>query len=180
MKWAIGRLSDYSEAEYEKAYENLSETRRRRIDRLKKDADRKRSLLGEILVKKLLIEEGIKAEILSEDNGKPYLSDSSFFVSISHSGEMAAAVISEKPVGIDIEKTRQIDLRILDRVCTEREADYVKCDKDSEIRFFEVWTAKEAYFKKQGTGITNFKSVEIFDLKREFITADGYFLQIVY
>ena len=93
---------------------------------------------------------------------------------------MAAAVISEKPVGIDIEKTRQIDLRILDRVCTEREADYVKCDKDSEIRFFEVWTAKEAYFKKQGTGITNFKSVEIFDLKREFITADGYFLQIVY
>lgn len=180
MKWALGRLSDFREAEYEKAYKGLSKSRKMRIDRLKKDADRKRSLLGEMLVKKLLMEEGIEAHILSEDNGKPYLSDSSFFVSISHSGEMAAAVISEKPVGIDIEKTRQIDLRILDRVCTEREADYVKCDKDSEIRFFEVWTAKEAYFKKQGTGITNFKSVEIFDLKREFITADGYVLQIVY
>lgn len=180
MKWAIGRLSDYSEAEYEKAYENLSETRRRRIDRLKKDADRKRSLLGEILVKKLLMEEGIEAEILSSDNGKPYLSNPAYFVSISHSGEMAAAVVSRSPVGIDIEQIREIDLKLTERVCTERESEYIKCGEDSEIRFFEVWTAKEAYFKKQGTGITNLKSVCVLDLKREVIKSDGYILQIVY
>ena len=76
MKWALGRLSDFREAEYEKAYKGLSKSRKMRIDRLKKDADRKRSLLGEMLVKKLLMEEGIEAHILSEDNGKPYLSDS--------------------------------------------------------------------------------------------------------
>lgn len=180
MKWAIGRLSDYSEAEYEKAYAGLSKSRKLRIDRLKLDKDRKRSLLGEILLKKLLEKENIAGDILSADNGKPYLSDSTFFISISHSGEMAAAAISEKPIGIDVERLRKIDFKLIERVCTEREAEYIKEGDDPEFRFFEIWTAKEAYFKKQGTGITNLKSVCVLDLKREVIKSNGYILQIVY
>ena len=180
MKWAIGRLSDYDEVEYEKAYAYLSFSRKTRINRLKQEKDKKRSLLGEILLKKLLEEEKVDAYILSSDNGRPYLSDDSFYVSISHSGEMAAAAISEEPIGIDVERLRKIDLKLIERVCTEREAEYIKEGDNPEFRFFEIWTAKEAYFKKQGTGITNLKSVDVLGLKRELIKLAGYILQIVY
>ena len=180
MKWAIGRLTDYCEAEYEAAYKDLSLSRKMRINRLKLEKDKKRSLLGEILLKKLLKEEKVVAEILSSDNGKPYLSDDSFCVSISHSGEMAAVALSDNAIGIDVEEIREITPELIKKVCTEKEKEYIESSEDKNSAFLEVWTAKEAYFKKQGTGITNLKSVEIFDLKRELIEIDGYILQIVY
>ncbi|MBO7217691.1 MAG: 4'-phosphopantetheinyl transferase superfamily protein [Clostridia bacterium] len=180
MKWALGKISDYSDSEYEKIYANLSKSRKARVDRLKIEKDRKRSLLGELLIRKLLLEEGIKADVLSDDNGKPYLSHPSYFISISHSGEMAAAIISKNNVGIDIEKIQDIDLRLIKRVCTDREAEYVKNSDDPNLSFLEIWTAKEAYFKKQGTGITNLKSVDVLGIEKERIIENGYIIQIVY
>ena len=180
MKWALGNIFDYSDREYDDLYKNLSATRKERIDRLKRADDRKRSLLGELLVLKLLGSYGISAEILSADNGRPYLSDPSYFISISHSDEMAVAVICENSVGIDIEKIRELDLKLVKRVCTVREAEYVKNGENPSLNFLEIWTAKEAYFKKEGTGITNLKSVDILDKRRKKIIQNGYIIQIVY
>ena len=46
----------------------------------------------------------------------------------------------------------------------KQEVDYIT-EQDSDRRFFEVWTKKEAYFKKQGIGITPklVKSIDVFD-----------------
>ena len=46
-------------------------------------------------------------------------------------------------------------------------------------RFFEIWTAKEAYFKKCGTGITNLKSVNSLTLSRQMHILGDYILHII-
>jgi len=53
--------------------------------------------------------------------------------------------------------------------------------RDPEIlhRFFQIWTAKEAYFKKCGTGITNLKSVNILPMERQCFQIEDYFIQIL-
>ena len=41
-----------------------------------------------------------------------------------------------------------------------------------------VWTAKEAYFKAQGTGITELKSVNTLDLQVEFAEKDDFIIAL--
>ena len=98
--------------------------------------------------------------------------------------------VSREPVGIDIEEIRPIKIKLCDRVCVDEEKSYVLGDwqgaddglcKDPEVtqRFFEIWTGKEAYFKKLGTGITDLKSVNILHLPRQVEIADGYMVQMI-
>ncbi len=69
-------------------------------------------------------------------------------------------------VGIDIERIRDVDERLIRYVCSEKELEYVFAgnnQNETTKRFFRIWTVKEAYFKCLGTGITNLKSICIFD-----------------
>ena len=45
-------------------------------------------------------------------------------------------------------------------------------------RFFEIWTGKEAWFKMQGTGITDLKSVNVLQLNRQLHSMEDYMIQI--
>jgi phosphopantetheinyl transferase len=46
-------------------------------------------------------------------------------------------------------------------------------------RFFKIWTAKEAYFKQQGTGITDLKAVHYHDLAPLHFEEDGCMITII-
>jgi 4'-phosphopantetheinyl transferase len=96
---------------------------------------------------------GADARISKKENGMPYLENYPFFISISHSKNMALAGISEKPIGVDIEVIRDFDKRLIPRFFTESEQDFIRCDED----FFKVWTVKEAYLKLTGEGLKNIK-----------------------
>ena len=167
MKWTYVKIN---EIESLPSSSDLSPTRFARIDRVKNDEAKKASLAGEWLARKL--SGGV---ICAHPSGQPYIEGSDMHISISHSGEYAVCAVSEKPVGIDIEKIRTVSDKLIDRVCTEREREYVISDE----RFFEVWTAKEAYFKKIGTGITDLKSVDTLELKREYHKIDDYLICII-
>lgn len=191
MKWICGNLSEFGSDKAEKVYRELSLSRKERIDRYKIADDRRRSLLGEYLVKELLKTEYslYNATVESSENGRPFLKESKLFISISHSGEKVVCAVGKQPIGIDIEKPKPIKYGLINRVCTDSEKLYVLdgCDQVADevsdkgiiSRFFEIWTGKEAYFKAQGTGITDFKSVEILSLKREVITIGDYIVHIV-
>ena len=86
----------------------LSSSRKVRIDRLRRQEDRQRSLAAELLVYQLLEQHwGITtAKLHCKDNGQPYLSGCDLHVSISHSGDWVACAVSSCPVGIDIERIR--------------------------------------------------------------------------
>ncbi len=89
-------------------------------------------------------------EISDDENGKPYFKNHpDFHFNISHSEDIIAVAISSAPVGVDIEKLREVNLKIAERRFTEKEKAFVKTNGD----FFYVWTRKEAFLKKTGQGL---------------------------
>ncbi len=178
MKWVCGSLNDFSENEYSDTYNNLSLSRKLRIDRKMNELDRKRSLLAEMLLKCLLKEEGIEDTVIEvRENGKPYLKNSPLYISISHSGDMAACAISEKFVGIDIEKMREVNPRLINRICTDEEKTFIEHSKDKNEALLDIWTAKEAYFKITGT--ENYKEINTLTLHKQLYKKEKYVIQIV-
>ena len=92
-------------------------------------------------------------EIYYEENGKPAM-DSLYF-NISHSENVAVCAVSDEPVGIDIEKIRDIKKNIVDRYFTCHEKKYLNNIEDSfrNAAFIRMWTIKESYVKYTGEGM---------------------------
>ena len=192
MYWAYKKITDYTEEELQCVYDRLTPSRKARIRQLRRAEDKKRSLAAEALVYHLLRKHwGITcAQLHSRSSGEPYLTGCPLHVSISHCDQVVACAVSQVPVGIDVERIQPIDPGVCRYACVAEEMEYVFRgtqpldrekirDTDTLQRFFEVWTAKEAYFKKCGTGITDMKLVNILPLQRQSHVAEDYFIQIL-
>lgn len=173
MKWYKYDIRDLTDAEYNKWYSLISTDKQRRVDRFRFFDDKKRTVAGEMLARKAIAEwcnvapESIALGI--KEHGKPYAKDLTLEFNISHSGDMVVCAVDDKPIGIDIEQIRPIDLTVAKRICTDEELVYLfgctPTEQDftyttnTEIltRFFELWTAKEAYGKCMGCGIVNLR-----------------------
>ena len=190
MNWRCCRREDFSQEAYDAAYRQLTDARRARIDRYHRREDKLRSLAGELLAKALAGDAGIAQPVVEQlESGQPVLSGCDLHISIAHSGDLVACAIHTAPVGIDAEKLRPFRAGMLRHVCTEAETAWVLDGKplpQGEItdpgmihRFFEIWTGKEAWFKRAGTGITDLKSIDILPLPREIFRVDEYLIQIM-
>lgn len=185
MHWLCCNINSFTRESLDLAFLNLTQTRAEHIGKMHHQQDRDRSLAAQLLLQTLLQQQGMPAMALHrKPDGQPFLEGSSLHVSLSHSEEMVACAISSTPVGIDIEKIRPIDLRICSRFFTPEEQLYVQGneqDSDSSryTRFFEIWTAKEAYFKRLGTGITDLRSVNVLQLQRQCHIVDNYMIHIL-
>ena len=106
------------------------------------------------------------AENLHYNEKKKPLADNCY-VSISHCEHMVAVCISDKPVGIDIEKInrdRAVD-KIANRFYHGKELSYFK-ENHTPDAFFEIWTKKEAYSKIGGEGVGEiYKGFDVFSLE---------------
>jgi len=85
-----------------------------------------------------------------DEHGKPYLANFPYFISLSHSFDYAAVMISrDKPVGIDIELIKDKIERIAHKFMNDEELSYM--DKNHMTDHLYVsWCAKEAIYKLQG------------------------------
>ena len=163
MKWYKYDIRDLTDEEYAYWYSLMNVDKQRRVDCFRVIDDKKRTVAGEMLARKAIAEWcGVEPESITfaiGEHGKPYAVDLNVEFNISHSGDMVVCAVDAHPVGIDIELIRPIDLSVAKRVCTDEEllyifghkptnADFVYT-KDEEIlmRFFEMWTRKEANFK---------------------------------
>ncbi len=171
MKFYLSYLKDFSEDEYNECFSMMSETRKNAVLRYKNEKDRKRTVLGEYLARKAISaflgvdEKSIRFD--RDENGKPFVLDLNAEFSISHSGDAVVCAVSHEKIGIDIELLRPINLRVTKIACTEAEKEFIfsaESEEEKRERFFRIWTAKEAYFKYLGTGITNLKAVEYSNL----------------
>ncbi len=178
MKWRFCKITDITKTEYEAIYNGLTPSRRAHIDRMKQQDDRLRSLAVTHLLNSILEEFGVcdaRLEVL--ENGKPHLVGSDLFFSLSHSEEGVAAVVSGTPVGIDIEKIKPVTDKLINYVCNENEREYIESGNDKEYRFFAVWTAKEAFFKKNGgVGV---RAVDTTTFEKSVYKIDDYLITIV-
>lgn len=90
-------------------------------------------------------------------HGKPCVENSSIWFNLSHSGNVVAAAFAECEIGVDIEVVRPINLRIAERYFAESDRRYLalaESEQDRLNRFFALWTAKEAYLKRHGAGLS--------------------------
>ncbi|MBE7013702.1 MAG: 4'-phosphopantetheinyl transferase superfamily protein [Ruminococcaceae bacterium] len=181
MNSYISDIADLENKDYKLYYSLMSESRKKRVDKLKNLNDKKSTVLGEMLVKKHF---GIDSIIEYDNRGKPFLVNKDGFFSVSHSKGLVGVLVSDCQVGIDIERIRKVNLNIIKKVCTPKEKEYVQSGKDEEeknLRLLEIWTFKEAYFKYLGTGITDFLSVDYFNdkIKRKKVITKEYIYHIV-
>jgi 4'-phosphopantetheinyl transferase len=109
---------------------------------------------GFLSVRKLLQEAGYSdADLHYDQDGKPHLKDNQF-ISISHSFEFSTIVISDKPVGIDVELAKEKVLKIASRFMDVSHLEGLS--EEEQIRKATVvWGIKESVFKiKNEKGIS--------------------------
>ncbi len=169
MKFYQYNIRDLSDEKYIHYYSLMSEEKKRRVDRFRFEDDKKRTVVGEMLARRAISEwcgvpeESIAFEIA--EHGKPYAKDLNIEFNISHSADMVVCVVDDKPVGVDIEKIRPVDLNTAKRIFNDEDVHYIfECIPDVEDYnhylndavlqcFFELWTKKEAYGKLVGIGL---------------------------
>lgn len=159
-----------SRTEIDAAYFSMSPERRKRCDSLKFQSDKDLCIVSDMLLRRVLSERlGILPESLVfgvSDKGKPHLCGGGYFFSVSHSGDIAAVAVNKaKETGIDVEKIRPVNSRIAKRIFSESDIRFVFgddtvpdgeiTDREALVRFFKVWTYKEAFVKMTGEGITD-------------------------
>lgn len=154
--------------------------RQEKIARFKSEADKRRSLAAGLLLRQALMESGL----LLSDGIHPvrpmrtgpygkYIYDDVLDFNLSHSGDFAAAVVADCPVGIDVEelKGRMCEKDgmehmepIMERSFNEGEISYVKEPAEHRQRaerFTCVWTKKEACAKAYGQGLMmDFRTID--------------------
>ncbi len=87
--------------------------------------------------------------IVVDDFGKPFLKGKSDWISLSHSHQRVAAIISNQPVGIDIQFLVEKIKRIAGKFLRKEEAESL--EENVEIEQLHVyWGAKESLYKAYG------------------------------
>ncbi len=94
------------------------------------------------------------AEIKERQNGKPYIDSVPVFFNVSHSGLLWVCMVGGAECGIDIQISKDMDMRryekIIQRYYSENEK--IFCDKYGMDGFFRIWSHREAVGKYTGEG----------------------------
>ncbi|WP_055434722.1 4'-phosphopantetheinyl transferase family protein [Lacinutrix algicola] len=85
-------------------------------------------------------------DLFYDDNGKPHLKDGKH-ISITHSFTFSGVIISDKEVGIDIEKQRD-KIAVIAKKFVDYEFEYLnEVDTDYINRLTVIWGIKESLYK---------------------------------
>lgn len=153
----VSNLKEYKDIH--KFFDYVPEKKREKLLKFKREEDRIRGLVGELLVRYIIVKKmGIKNKkinFLCNYYGKPYLEEiDGIKFNISHSGKYVICAISEEDVGIDIEEIGKIDSSILELVlCKEEEEEFLRAE-DKNRFFYSIWTLKESFIKLIGKGLS--------------------------
>lgn len=139
----------------------VSPERRTRISRYVHNADRKLSLYAALLTRMALF---THTSLTADDmkfcyrkNQKPMLlTESSIDFSFSHTRNAILCCVSpDHAVGADVEALEEAPYQIMDMVFHPKEIEYISSatGEKKQKRFFRIWTRKEAYTKRNGTGL---------------------------
>ena len=104
------------------------------------------------LLYRMLTENGLPVGTAAfTKEGKPYFTDADVCFSISHTKGVCAVAVSDRPVGVDIERRgRTYSPRAIEKALTEKE----KAAYDGD--FTRIWGRKEAAAKMTGDGIKKY------------------------
>ena len=113
-------------------------------------------------------------ELHYDEFGKPYFLDGKH-ISITHSHQFSALIISDETVGIDIEMQREKIIRIADKFC-DCEFQFLEPEKSQEYirKLTVIWGVKESIFKirnEKGISFKDHIQVNTFEIEDQKTTA---------
>jgi phosphopantetheinyl transferase len=126
-----------------------------------KDTKRYQHWLGSRVLLRTMLETDEFISLKSDARHKPYIENFPHEVSISHSGEFAAVIISkEYEVGTDIEKISPKVLKVAPRFLNENELMLLDgLDEEARMeRGIIFWSAKESLYKLYARGNVRFRT----------------------
>ncbi len=95
-------------------------------------------------------------DLFYDDKGKPHLADGKY-ISITHSFTFSGIIVSDTPIGIDIEKQRE-KIKSIAQKFIAYEASYLNQNSDYIKNLTVIWGAKEALYKLYATPGLSFKA----------------------
>lgn len=113
--------------------------------------------------------------IRTDSNGRPYTDDGKHFISISHSKGYCIAVVSDNPVGCDIEEIKAFRGEAIKAFFTEEDFEYIKNAEEPDQTMTEIWCIKESIYKHKGQDYLK-NNISLNDLKK---VEEYYNLKIV-
>jgi 4'-phosphopantetheinyl transferase len=157
----------------------LKEKTQQRLDGMKSQMHQRAFLSVRMLIQEMGFTDH---EMHYDEFGKPYFNCHNH-ISITHSHDFAAIIISHETVGIDMELQREKILRIADKFVdtensylnTQNTTDYIK-------ELTVIWGVKEAIFKIRNEKGISFKDhirVNAFSLKENLTEASLHFDDLV-
>jgi len=96
--------------------------------------------------------------IVKDEFGKPHLSTSDREISLTHCKRFTAAVVSDHPVGVDMEHISTRIERIASRFLNASEAKFIEAYTSTQRLhyLYAIWCAKEAVYKAYGRRAVDF------------------------
>ena len=168
----------------------LSEERRAKVQQLRYQNGKKESVAAYLLLRIALrevynINEAVEFNHL--EKGKPVLKHyPHIYFNLSHSRGVAACVVSDREVGVDVQSIRPVTDKAAKRILTEPEYTEFKTASNPDEYFCEIWAIKESQMKKTGQGIAaafrkmpadEIKDKSVFKEKNYFCCVCGSFSQ---
>ena len=140
------------------ALAEISEQRREQAVKFKHELGQRLCVLAYQLLKQGLSEVyGIRENPQFEYNehGKPSIvGHPEIYFNLSHCKEAAICVVSDQPVGVDVESVRSFNDSLVHYTMNEDEIREIESAEDRAVAFIRLWTKKEAALKLEGTGIS--------------------------
>lgn len=87
--------------------------------------------------------------MVKDQYGKPYIEGLGRYISLSHSDEMAAVVVSNVPCGVDIQVPVEKIKRLAPKYCSTKEFKSIYGSKAMQTMHI-IWGAKECMYKAYG------------------------------
>lgn len=147
---------DIAHFDWQAALPLLSEQRREQCLKFRHEQGRKTCAAAYLLLCEALRKEyGITELPVFEygEHGKPVIvGHPDIHFNLSHCREAAICVVSNQPVGVDIETIRPFKESLARYVMNDDELQQIN---GSALEFTKLWTRKEAAVKRSGHGINN-------------------------
>lgn len=182
-KVLVAEISGITEAEVDAKIALLPAWRREKALQYKHFQGRKECVISFLLLKEAVLNENEgenvdELEFVYGEHGKPALKNNpDIHFNISHCKRAVACVVSDKPVGIDIECFGRYKESVARAVLSDAEMASVLQSADPDKVFTELWTKKEALLKYLGAGVgSDMKDIlsQYKDKKITTTVCDGY------
>jgi len=164
----------------------LSDERREKVQKIRSASGKKESVVAYLLLRLALLEIYTINDIVVFDHldkGKPVLRDfPQIHFNLSHSKNVAACVVSDFEVGVDVQYIRKVSDKAAKRVLTKAEYEEFKTKPDPDEYFCKIWAIKESVMKKTGQGmaaafnklpVNDIKDISVFREKDYFCSVCG-------